>query len=291
MSHAPFEELAAAYALGALDAEERERFEAHLGAGCGTCSRAVLDYQEALARAAADLAAPPPARVRQAVLERLDGPVASVPRPAPVGRPAVTVLRWAAGLAMAAGLAAWVTSAWVGAQYERQLAQVAEEAAALRAQLAAGERDIAQVRASLAELQARLAEQERTLTLVRAESADQSRMLALLQDPETRIVTLAGLPPSPGAKARMLWNPRAGGLLVAADLPPLPEGKIYELWAIAAGKPVPAGLFAVDAQGRGSVKVSQLAGVTDVDVFAVTIEPAAGVPAPTGAMVLASKKA
>jgi len=104
-------------------------------------------------------------------------------------------------------------------------------------------------------------------------------------------VTLGGLTPHPQAQARIIWNAHAGGLLVAADLPPLPEGKIYELWAIAGGKPLPAGLFGVDAQGKGRLAVAPLPGGASVDVFAVTLEPAGGVQSPTGAMYLASKKA
>ena len=113
---------------------------------------------------------------------------------------------------------------------------------------------------------------------------------ALIRDPATPVVTLSGLEPAPGAKARMLWHATAGGLLVAQGLPPAPEGKAYELWAIA-GKsaPVPAGVFAVDAKGVGSLRVAPIQAVGAVDTFAVTLEPAAGVPAPTGAMYLAGK--
>src|SRR5262249_13991123 len=147
-----------------------------------------------------------------------------------------------------------------------------------------------QVRA-VSDLRRQLDEQERTITLVKAESAEQARTIGLLSDPETRVVTLVGLKPSPAASARVLWNPRAGGLLVAAALPPPPEGKGYELWAITGGKPVPAGVFGVGADGGGSLRVTSLEGVTSVDVFAVTLEPAGGVPAPTGDMYLASKAA
>ena len=126
---------------------------------------------------------------------------------------------------------------------------------------------------------------------MKAQAAEQERTLALLGDPETRLVSLAGLAPRPQAQGRIIWNARAGGLLVAADLPPPPAGKVYELWAIAGGQPLPAGLFTVDAEGKASLTVAPLAGVATVDVFAVTLEPAGGVQSPTGAMYLASKKA
>src|SRR5206468_94223 len=156
------------------------------------------------------------------------------------------------------------------------------------------ERAIGEYHEALARLAAdfrrQLDEQEKTLTLVRAQAAAQERTLALLGDPETRLVSLAGLEPRPQAQGRIIWNARAGGLLVAADLPPPPAGKVYELWAIAGGKPLPAGLFTVDAEGKGSLAVAPLAGVATVEVFAVTLEPAEGVQSPTGAMYLASKK-
>src|SRR5204863_9367992 len=110
-------------------------------------------------------------------------------------------------------------------------------------------------------------------------------------DPATHVVSLTGLKPSPAAVGRVVWNPRAGGLFVAADLPRAPAGKTYELWAIAGGKPFPAGVFTVGPDGRGTVRVTPIVGVASVDVFAVTLEPAGGVPSPTGEMYLASKPA
>jgi anti-sigma-K factor RskA len=238
-AHGPFEELAAGYALGALDAPDAARFERHLAGGCDACARALADYREALARVAAEGSAPPPARVRHAVLARVDG---AAPRRPRIG----LVVGWAASTALAAGIAAALTAGWVRTRYEARLDAVARD------------------------------------------RAGQARTLALLADPATRVVTLAGLAPSPGAQGRMIWNGRAGGLLVTADLPRAPEGKVYELWAIAGGKPRPAGLFTVDAEGKATLHVAPIEGVAGVDVFAVTLEPAGGVPAPTGAMYLAS---
>ena len=276
-AHEPLDELVAGHVLGALEGEDASRFAAHLAAGCTECERAIVEYQEALAGAAADVREAPPARVRHALLERIGE---SPARRSRVGQ----ALGWAASVALAAGIGAVVSASWVRARYEVRLEQMASEAAGLQAELAE------QVR-TVSDLRQRLGEQERTLTLVKAQAAEQERTLALLGDPETRLVTLGGLTPHPQAQARIIWNAHAGGLLVAADLPPLPEGKIYELWAIAGGKPLPAGLFGVDAQGKGRLAVAPLPGGATVDVFAVTLEPAGGVQSPTGAMYLASKKA
>lgn len=160
---------------------------------------------------------------------------------------------WAA--ALAAGLAAIVVGLSVSASYEKRLDVLAREAAAL------------------------------SKTLAR-----EQQVMTLLRDPSTAIVTLAGFEPAPTARARMLWNASAGGLLVAAGLPPAPEGKTYQLWAIVGKEsPISLGVLGVDARGTGSLRVSALAGVRKVDVFAVTLEPAGGRPAPSGSMYLAGK--
>jgi anti-sigma-K factor RskA len=155
--------------------------------------------------------------------------------------------------AMAAGIAAIAVGLVVSVAYDRRLTQLAQEATALKQ------------------------ETERHQSLV-----------ALLSDPATQVVALSGFEPAPGAKAKLLWHATAGGLLVAQGLPPAAEGKAYELWAIAGkGAPQPAGVFTVDAKGVGSLRMAPIQGA--VDTFTVTLEPAAGVPAPTGAIYLAGK--
>jgi len=275
-AHEPFDELVAGHVLGALEGDDARRFAAHRAGGCAECERAIGEYHEALARAAAAFREAPPARVRHALLQRVGE--------APTRRSrAGQALGWVASVALAASIAAVVSASWVRARYEVRLDQLASEAAGLRAALA-------QQVQTVSDLRRQLDEQEKTLTLVKAQAAEQERTLALLGDPETRLVSLAGLAPRPQAQGRIIWNARAGGLLVAADLPAPPEGKVYELWAIAGGKPLPAGLFTVDAEGKGRLAIAPLAGAAAVDVFAVTLEPEGGVPAPTGPMVLASAR-
>src|SRR5437899_2760052 len=166
-------------------------------------------------------------------------------------------LRWIVGTAAAAIVAAALTGAFVAGRYEGALGQMARELAATRQRL------------------------QREVALYR-NAAD------LLRDPTTQVVTLRGLGPSAGATGRMIWHPAAGGQLVVANLPPAPPGKAYELWTIGEGAPRPAGVFRVDALGRATHRAEPVAG--GVRVFAVTLEPERGVPAPTGPTVLASAK-
>jgi anti-sigma-K factor RskA len=170
-------------------------------------------------------------------------------------RPRRSTWRLVLSGAVAVGIAAIAVGLVVSAAYDRRLTHLAQEAAALK-----------------------------------KEAERQQVLVALLRDPATQVVALSGLEPAPGATARMFWHATAGGLLVAQGLPPAPEGKAYELWAIAgAGAPVPAGVFTVDAKGVGVLGVAPLQAAGVVDTFAVTLEPAAGVPARTGAMYLAGK--
>lgn len=253
-------ELAAGYALGALEGHERARFEALVRGRDPEALRALRRCEESLTRLAADHPEAPPASVKAALLAR----IAVAPGPAEpargrgmpmAARPRRSVWTVVLAGALAAGIAAVAVGLAVSTRYERRLEVLGRQAAELRAQV----------------------QREQSL-------------LAMLRDPATQMVSLSGQAPSPEARARMLWHEKAGGLLVAAGLPPVPAGKAYQLWAIAGTRPpVSAGVFTVDAQGTASLRVAPLSGVGRVDAFAVTLEPAGGLPAPSGPMVLVGK--
>jgi len=245
-------ELAAAYALGGLEGEDLARFEALLRAGDADAARALRDSEDTLVGLAAAAPEPPPPAVKAALMARIAATPAPV-RPLPP-RPRAL---WPAVLtgAMAAGLAAVVVGWSVSSTYEKRLDALAQSAEQLRVEL-----------------------------------RSQQAVIAILRDPATQVVALAGLPPAPGARARMMWHAQAGGVFVAAGLPAPPPGKAYQLWAIAGSNaPVSAGVFTVDAAGTGSLSVRPLPGVSTVSAFAVTLEPAGGLPAPSGEMYLLGK--
>jgi anti-sigma factor ChrR (cupin superfamily) len=64
-------ELAAGYALGALDAPDRAAFEEHLLGGCPLCETELGALNGMAGELAASIAAPPPAGLRARLLERV----------------------------------------------------------------------------------------------------------------------------------------------------------------------------------------------------------------------------
>ena len=95
---------------------------------------------------------------------------------------------------------------------------------------------------------------------------------------------LKGQGPQPDARAKVFWSERAKrGVLLAGNLQTLPTDKQYELWVFDKGKPVAAGVFDVDAEGRVLFESPDLSTIAAAQNFAVTVEPRGGVSAPYGA--------
>ena len=250
------EELLPAYALGAVDGEDLREMESHLATGCTECRRQLDLWQGDLEELAASVEPVAPSETARRRVQRLAGTAT------PAARPRSS--RWPAILAAASLLIA-IWSGW------RQ-ARLGEEVERL-----GSERD-------------RLARQvsglDQQLGLAKAEADRMAESLAIITSPGSRAIVLAGLGPSPNAKGHTFVSPERGkAVFYAYDLPALTPDKTYQLWWIEGGKPVSAGVFNVDRRGTGRVQVERAPrGATDA--WAVTVEPAGGMPEPTGEMVL-----
>jgi anti-sigma-K factor RskA len=257
-----FAELAPLAALGALDGGERGAFEAHAG-GCAACRGEHLAFAGVAARLPLALATvPPPPGLRARVLA-----AASAPAREGAARQAGRLPLWLA----AAACAVLAVSSVV---FREQRDAARDQALATERRIEALEAELRAAEAVRASLEQRLAEA--------------GRFRELVGHPESRLASLAGLPAAPQARARVVFNTGSReAVLLVAGLPPAPEGKAYEVWVIGRGAPAPAGVFHVDEQGAAVVRLPTVEETARVRTFAVTLEPAGGVRAPTGPMVLA----
>jgi anti-sigma-K factor RskA len=109
----------------------------------------------------------------------------------------------------------------------------------------------------------------------------------VLAAPDLARIDLAGQPATaPTARARALWSRQRGMVFTAANLPPLPPGRVYQVWVVTADARLSAGLIAPDADGRSTGVFVTPPDIAVPVAIAVTLEPAGGVPQPTGAFYL-----
>lgn len=274
----PFTDLVAAHALGALDEEERVGLERHLAAGCAVCEPELA----AMERVAEGIALSAPAvepreEARRGVIEKATArvPTATVPlrRPGAAAAGAGTGTGIRRSWAIAASVALLLLAGW-GVLAQQRLQRAERDRAALATDLAAARAELSRTAAQL--------------TRGEVERAALLRHLSVLGASRLQQVQLAALPPAPSANGRMFVDPGSGeALFSATGLPALPSNRTYQLWFIAEGKPVSAGTFDIGPGGQGQLLVE--ARLPDGGViWAVTVEPAGGVPQPTGEMVLKS---
>lgn len=268
--HDRLRDLLPAHALGALDPEERREVEEHL-AGCAECREELAGWGPTL-EGLAESAPPvrPSAEVRAGLLSRIESRIEGSAGEAVAGerprRAGLGPLAVAASviLALAAGLVAGIvaTRTWTGGQMDAR-------------------------RTEIARLEERLAESRREVEGIRQRLTALTELTEILATaPAGREVLLAGLEAAPEGQGRLYFDPEAGrGVLVAGNLRPLPEDRVYQLWTLRDGVPRSAGIF---RPGPGGSALHLLPEVPEEppDAWAVTVEPAGGVPQPTGEMVL-----
>ena len=257
------EELAAAYALGALEPAETPGFEAQLRAD-PELRALVADLRgvSVLLAGGAPPLEPPSAALRARVIA--DMGERGLPKSGP-GRGWRGSLPWA----LAAGLAAMCVL--FGLQVRN-----------LGTQLEAR--------------QQRIDDLDHMAEALRAERADLKQAVLTLQQSNRlanmRIAVLnSQLSADPKAVAVSVWdNERQAGVVVVHHLKPAPKGKDYQLWIIDPRYPSPvdAGILQVDESGDGRVNFKPRRPIQSANQFAVTEEIKGGAEVPTlKAMVLA----
>ena len=135
---------------------------------------------------------------------------------------------------------------------------------------------------------AQIAELNQKISDVQAQLERERQERELLASPASFIKALAGTNEIPTAKARLVFDPKTGqALLYVEGLPAAPKGKAYQIWFISDPKhPAPGKTFETDQSGKGVLRDEIPAQNLKAGVFAVTLEPIGGSPAPTGSILL-----
>ncbi len=261
MSHPEHEtpqDLAAAFALGALSPEETKEFEAFLK-GSPEAQREVAEYREigALLALTGSDAAPSPG-LRDRVVSRMHGHIFPAAAPArasgPVARPGPAWGAMAAGLLAAVGL---------GFGYVQM-------------------REVTDLRKEIR----RVLEQYNTMSGILAE---RDATIKQLVGPGVQLFQLtASGDPNPAIS--LFWDRVQHRAVVHGHkLKSVGQGQAYQLWFIKDGSPVPSVTFKPDPTGAVHVEQIPVPPDGELSAAAVTVEPEAGSAQPTSPILLVGK--
>jgi len=250
------------YALGALEGDEKQAIESHV-ASCADCARKLAEARGRVAMIS--FAAPrvePAPHVKELLLARVreEGRSAAperavAPREADSSSSGGVFGRWWTAVLAPVGVALAIATILLWNQNQR-------------------------LNREMADLHAALVTQQKTL-----EEAHHAADLLAARD--TIVVPLAPMPGMPKGMGRVTYNSDMGMLMYDGKVDPAPANKSYQLWLFPMkGDPINAGVFnpATDEISHWMMKMSP--GVTPAS-FAITLEPAGGMPHPTGPKVLA----
>jgi anti-sigma-K factor RskA len=264
MAHEQYKELMAAQALSALDHDEAQALESHL-ATCAECRSEMDEWQNTASWLA--LNAPqlePSPRVREKILLRIKT------EPAPAKRSSGTVVEMPVRTRQVAS----TTQRWGAIAAMLLFAALLLPLLLLWRQNGAYNSQVAEISRQLAETKQQLASAEEKVSIV--------------SSPGARITELGGTDVAPAARGTVAYDQSGRAVLFTKDLPPPPSGKAYQLWFITGGKPMPGKVFKTTAAGEGTLSDRIPTQALNASIFAVTLEPEAGVTQPTGQIYLKS---
>jgi len=271
-------------ALGALEPGELQAAEEHVR-GCNQCLRDMAAAQARMAIFA--LSAPqkkPSSQIKEQLMARIavtpqlastQGPTvvagsASTPRAVDLQAPGPYVEGRGAAPIRPPRKPAW-TFAWTGL-----ILGLATASILLWVGNARLGRETEILRQETAQLQQNTAQ-------LQQEEDQNSTLLHLFTAHDTVQVALAPASGQNAGAARVEYNSHRGLLFYSGNLPAPPAGRNYQLWLVpVSGNPISAGVFTPNREGRATIVLPQLPAGVAAKAFAVTIEPAGGVPQPTG---------
>ena len=254
--------LAGPYAMDAISAPDRARFERHL-AGCAECAREIASLREATARLATAAAVPPPPALKARVMAAA---AATRQRP-PAAEPEAAARGWPSG-GWPSRLAWQLARGWQGRGKLALAAGALAAAAVVAAAVVFG-----------------VSNGSMHDQLSRAQASSQ-QVAAVLTARDATMMT--GQVKGGGTVTIVMSHARRELVFTAADLHALPDARGYELWLIG-----PAGDRAVimlPPVSHGMTGPVIAAGLRPGDHLALTAEPSGGAARstgrPTGPMML-----
>lgn len=263
-----FRELIEAYALGALDAEERVALEAHLAAGCADCAGVLQEARWLVSQLAYTA---PEASPSEALKERLtqiargEAPEGAASAEgeyaygrddkrsvAPIGS-GIPAWMWGA---VAALLIFSIYSAWNARRLDQQLRQTNERATALAAERQKIEEQL----------------------------ADAKREAMIMMDPASHQISLWGEHAHPETLDAK-WHAQLGMCIMGEKVPMPAPNHVLQVWFIPkkeGAKPMPSAMVRPDANGKLMLYVAKPPQpMDDTKAIAITEEPAGGSGWPT----------
>ena len=253
MAHKPeYEDQIALYSLGLLDGGELREMEAHLAEGCEICSGMLRDTDTVFTNLPLGLDDEPlPEGLEKKILDRLEPRVSAQEKSSIFDfwknlSPVWLNLGAAVSLAVIIFLLVMNISLMNEIKLQRQ---------------------------NIADLVTKFDKEK--------------EMIAFVMNPGVNRVELGSKMPDMNGSGRIYWDrDKDKGLLLVSSIPMPKKGMTYQLWAIERGKPVSMGVFDVDRSGSSMMELKPMPEHDGPMQFAVTMEPAGGMPQPTGDMYL-----
>jgi anti-sigma-K factor RskA len=263
MVHDDYKELLPAHALSSLDAEDARALNQHL-AECDECRRELADWENTAAELALGAnPAEPSSHVRARIMNAVRKEKQAQRESRVVSFPQARKDMWASFRpigAIAAAVVFLVLIIWilVLVQQNRRLYRENESLVT-------------------------------DIQMMEREFGRSEAFVEILNLPGAKVASLSGTGPGLDARAKLVYARGGEVMMLASGLPPNPAGKEYQLWFIVGNNPpIPSKTFVSDNAGRGTLRDEVSEQRLDSAVFAVTLEPAGGVDAPTGAIYLRS---
>ncbi len=267
MKHNKLKDLAAAYSLGALDPDEKREFEAHLLQGCEECQTLVKEMQDVtISMGQSVQPETPPSYIKERIFAAIEEEKSTSAEKPSAGISLIEKLRSAKRRWQFTAYGLGFASILLFVLFSNYSSGLKSELDLLATRMAAGEKLIQDLRSEL---------------------NDKARVLQIMQAPQLKIADLNGLPPSPEAKGKVIWDPENDqAVFYGFNLSAIPSDKDYQLWMLRGNQPISAGVFTPDADGNAISEFTTIPDDENISAFAITLEPKGGVAQPTGEMYL-----